>query len=45
MELEDADFIEMVDEMKIDYDEQDLKEIEREVTSQLSRSGAGTLGI
>ena len=25
MELEDADFIKMVDEMKIDYDEQDLK--------------------
>ena len=45
MELEDADFIEMVDEMKIDYDEQDLKQIEREVTSQLNRRGAGTLGI
>lgn len=25
MELEDADFIKMVDEMKIDYDEYDLK--------------------
>ena len=25
MELEDADFIKMVDEMKIDYDEHDLK--------------------
>eukprot|EP00353_Schmidingerella_taraikaensis_P017898 CAMPEP_0185616340 /NCGR_PEP_ID=MMETSP0436-20130131/39407_1 /TAXON_ID=626734 ORGANISM="Favella taraikaensis, Strain Fe Narragansett Bay" /NCGR_SAMPLE_ID=MMETSP0436 /ASSEMBLY_ACC=CAM_ASM_000390 /LENGTH=33 /DNA_ID= /DNA_START= /DNA_END= /DNA_ORIENTATION= len=33
MELEDADFIKMVDDMKIDYDEQDLKQIERSVTS------------
>jgi len=37
LELEDIDFIEMVNELKIDYDEQDLREIEREVTSQLSR--------
>ena len=43
MELEDADFIKMVDEMKIDYDEQDLKQVERQVTSQMGRSG--TLGI
>jgi hypothetical protein len=35
MELEDLDFIEMVNEMKIDYDEGDLKEIEKEVTSNL----------
>jgi hypothetical protein len=33
LELEDTDFIEMVNELKIDYDEKDLKEIEREVTS------------
>jgi hypothetical protein len=45
MELEDSDFIKMVDEMKIDYDENDLKQIEREVSSQLKRSGAGPLGI
>lgn len=45
MELEDSDFIKMVDEMKIDYDEQDLKTIEREVTSQLNRNGAGAMGI
>ena len=45
MELEDSDFIAMVDEMKIDYDEYDLKQIERSVTSKLDRSGAGTLGI
>ena len=45
MELEDSDFIKMVDEMKIDYDEQDLKEIERDVSSQLNRTGAGKLGI
>ena len=45
MELEDADFIKMVDEMKIDYDEYDLKEIEKQVTSKLSRSNAGSLGI
>ena len=29
MELEDSDFIKMVDEMKIDYDEYDLKEVEK----------------
>ena len=37
LELEDTDFIEMVNELKIDYDEDDLKEIEREVTTQLSK--------
>jgi hypothetical protein len=33
MQLEDIDFIQMVNELKIDYDEEDLKEIERAVTS------------
>ena len=33
MELEDSDFIKMVDEIKIDYDEYDLKQIEKQVTS------------
>ena len=41
MELEDTDFIEMVNELKIDYDEDDLKEIEREVTTQMSRIKLG----
>ena len=45
MELEDSDFIAMVDEMKIDYDEYDLKQVEKSVTSQIKRTGAGTLGI
>lgn len=45
MELEDADFIKMVDEMKIDYDEHDLKQIERSVTSRMDRRGAAKLGI
>jgi hypothetical protein len=35
MELEDADFIEMVDELKIDYDATDLREMEQDVTSQM----------
>jgi hypothetical protein len=35
MELEDSDFIHMVDELKIDYDEIDLQEVEREVTSKM----------
>ena len=39
--MEDTDFIEMVNELKIDYDERDLKEIEREVSSQMSRMGGG----
>ena len=37
MELEDADFIKMVDELKIDYDETDLREIEKEVLSKMNR--------
>ena len=39
MELEDADFIEMVNELKLDYDENDLRQVEKEVTSKLKRSG------
>ena len=38
MELEDADFIKMVDELKIDYDELDLKEVEKEVKSKMLRN-------
>lgn len=37
LELEDIDFIQMVNDLKIDYDESDLNEIEKEVTSQLKR--------
>ncbi len=37
LELEDVDFMNMVDELKIDYDEQDLKEIEKTVTSQMRK--------
>jgi len=39
MELEDADFIKMVDELKIDYDEIDLREIEKDVLSKINSSG------
>ena len=35
MELEDEDFIKMVDELKIDYDENDLKEIVQEFESKM----------
>ena len=48
LELEDADFIKMVDELKIDYDELDLKEIEKEVKSKMSkarREGSGPIGL
>jgi len=37
MELEDADFIKMVDELKIDYDEIDLREIEKDVLSKMNK--------
>jgi hypothetical protein len=33
LELEDIDFMQMVNELKIDYDERDLREVEREVNS------------
>ena len=36
MELEDADFVEMVNELKLDYDSRDLAEIEREVSRKTS---------
>jgi len=36
MELEDADFIKMVDELKVDYDDVDLREIERSLETKLS---------
>ena len=35
MELEDADFVSMVDELNLDYDEYDLKEVEAEVSSKV----------
>lgn len=34
LELEDVDFLKMVDELKIDYDEMDLREVERNVQSR-----------
>jgi hypothetical protein len=33
MELEDLDFINMVNELKIDYDETDLRELEKEINT------------
>ena len=44
MDLEDADFIKMVEELRIDYDELDLKEVEKEVKSKLL-SKKGPVGI
>jgi hypothetical protein len=35
MELEDADFIKMVDELKVDYDDVDLREIERSLETKM----------
>ena len=37
LELEDLDFIKMVDELKIDYDEADLREIEQEIATQIQK--------
>lgn len=37
LELEDYDFMKMVDDLKIEYDENDLRDIEKEVNSQLTR--------
>lgn len=34
MELEDTDFIKMVEELKLDYDQVDLREIEKEVATK-----------
>jgi len=35
MDLEDADFIKMVDELKVDYDDVDLREIERSLETKM----------
>ena len=37
MELEDADFIKMVDELRIDYDVHDLKEITFDFESKMQK--------
>ena len=34
MELEDSDFIKMVEELKLDYDQVDLREIEKVVATK-----------
>lgn len=38
MELEDAEFIQRVEELGLDYDDVDLKEIEKKLDSKHSRS-------
>ena len=45
MELEDADFVKMVDELKIEYDENDLREVERDVQSRLTRQGQNNIPL
>jgi hypothetical protein len=37
LELEDSDFIKMVEELKLDYDEIDLREIEKDVLSKIKK--------
>ena len=37
LELEDSDFIKMVNELKLDYDEDDLREADKEITTGLKR--------
>lgn len=39
VELEDLDFMQMVSDLQLDYDDTDLKEIEKEVISQLRSKG------
>jgi hypothetical protein len=38
MELEDADFVKMVSELEIDYDENDLRESVNPIKSKLRRT-------
>ena len=35
VELEDLDFMDMVSELKLDYDDSDLRELERQLTTQI----------
>ena len=37
LQLEDLDFVKMVDDLKLEFDEGDLREIEKQVSSRLSK--------
>ena len=38
MELEDCEFIEMVEDLKLDYDDTDLGELEQELSTKMQRA-------
>lgn len=38
LELEDLDFMKMVNDLRLDYNEADLNDIEKEITSQIRRA-------
>ena len=35
LEMEDLDFIKMVDDLKLDFDEVDLKDVEKQISSKV----------
>jgi hypothetical protein len=40
-----VDFIEMVNDLNLDYDDTELREVERELTSQIQRKGPENLAL
>ena len=44
LQLEDVDFVKMVDELHLEFDEVDLRDVERKVSSQMSRVNPGAQG-
>ena len=44
LQLEDVDFIKMVEELKLDFDEVDLRDVEKQISSKVSRVNPGAQG-
>ena len=42
MQLEDLDFVKMVDELRLDFNEVDLRDVEKQVVSRVSKVNAGS---
>jgi len=44
LQLEDVDFVKMVDELKLEFDEVDLGDVEKRISSKVSRVNPGSEG-
>ena len=44
LQLEDLDFVKMVDELKLEFDEVDLGDVEKRISSKVSKVNPGSGG-